>query len=61
MGQKLLEFYNEVVELGQAKARMRLAMLTRVSSVQAAQEPDSAENIKKFQEALQEIKKEFHA
>lgn len=61
MGQKLIEFYNQAAELGQIKAKMRLAMLTTIPSAKAAEEPDSDQNIKKFQQAIAELKKEFHA
>jgi tellurite resistance protein len=61
MGQKLIEFYNQAAALGQIKAKMRLAMLTTIPSTKAADEPDSDENIRKFQQAIVELKKEFHA
>lgn len=60
MGQRLVEFYKEATELGQIKAKMRLAMLTALTSSKAEEAPDSEENIKKFQQAMQELKKEFH-
>jgi hypothetical protein len=60
MGQRLVEFYKEASGLGQVKAKMRLAMLTTVTSAKAAEEPDSEENIKKFQKAIEELKREFH-
>lgn len=59
MAEKLSKFYDEVSQLGGLKAKMRLAVLTSISSSKAGGEPDSPENIKKFEKAMQEIKKEF--
>jgi len=59
MGQKLVEFYEEASRLGQVKAKMRLAMLTTVSSSKAADVPDSDDLVHKFEVALVELKKEF--
>jgi phage-related protein len=59
MGKKLTQFYEEAKELGGLKAKMRLAMITLMPGAQAKVEPDSPENIKKFQEAMKEIRKEF--
>ena len=58
MGEKLSKFYEKANEIGGMKARMRLAILTNISSVKAAQEPDSEENVKKFEAAIVEISKE---
>ena len=38
---------------------MRLAILTSISSPKAGAEPDSPENIQKFEKAMKELKKEF--
>lgn len=59
MAEKLTNFFEEAKKLGGLKAKMRLAVLTDVSSVKAPSEPDSSENIKKFDEAMKELKKEF--
>jgi len=59
MAQKLLSFYDEANNLGGIKAKMRLAVLTAISSTKAATEPDSSENVAKFDKAMQEIRKEF--
>lgn len=59
MGAKLLEFYETAKSLGGLKAQMRLAMITKLASPVAKLEPDSSENIKKFEDAIVEIKKEF--
>jgi len=39
---------------------MRLAMITKIPSTNAESEPDSPDNVKKFQDAINEIKKEFN-
>ncbi len=59
MGQKLLEMYKKAEQMGKLKAKMRLAMLTNVPSAKAATEPDSPENIQKFNQAILELQKEF--
>ena len=59
MAAELVGFYEKVNrELG-AIGRMKLAMLTRVSSVQAEKEPDSPANIKKFTDAIAQLKTEL--
>lgn len=59
MADKLLKYYAEAASLGQVKAKMRLAILTNITSGKAVNEPDSPENIMKFEKAIQEIRKEF--
>jgi hypothetical protein len=59
MGKRLLNFYDDAVKIGGQKAKLRLSMITCVPSIIAASTPDSDENIKKFQEAMSEIRKEF--
>ena len=59
MGAKLLEFYEKATKLGSIKATMRLAILTKISSVKAKELPDTPENIAIFQKAISEIQKEF--
>ena len=59
MGTKLLKYYDEVEVLGGLKAQMRLAVLTRMSGKAAEIQPDSPENIDKFENAMREIRKEF--
>ncbi|MCG8699660.1 MAG: hypothetical protein MI922_16515 [Bacteroidales bacterium] len=59
MAQKLIEFYNEADRVGGIKAKMRLAIISKLPSVKAETEPDSPENIAKFEKAMEEIKKEF--
>ncbi len=59
MGNRLSAFYESANKLGGLKAKMRLAVLTKVPSEKAAMEADSSDNIAKFEAAMQEIKKEF--
>ncbi|MCX7880461.1 MAG: hypothetical protein N2517_07345 [Ignavibacteria bacterium] len=59
MGEKLLKFYEQAYKLGGIKAQMRLAILTLLPSTKAKDEPDSQENIQKFEKAMKEIEKEF--
>ena len=59
MGEKLEAYYREAESLGGIKGKMRLAILTGIPSARAGIRPDSDENIRKFQDGLQEIRKEF--
>jgi hypothetical protein len=59
MGERLLKEYEKAKELGGLKAQMRLAVLTRMSGPKAEKEPDSSENIAKFEAAMKELVKEF--
>ena len=58
MGAKLAHFYEEAKAIGGLKAQMRLAVLTMVPSAKAESVPDSSEAISKFQDAINQIKKE---
>ena len=60
MGEKLLKEYERANQLGGLKARMRLAVLTQMPSPKATTEPDSPENLAKFEAALKELTKEFN-
>lgn len=59
MAAKLVEFYAKAEQMGQIKAKMRLAMMTGVSSSKAGSESDSPELISKFETAIKELEKEF--
>ena len=59
MGDKLVQFYDEAANLGGMKAKMRLAILTTISSTKAVELEDDPETIEKFEAALVEIKKEY--
>lgn len=59
MGQQLVSFYEQAGQLGGMKAKMRMAMITKVPSAQASTAPDSPENVKAFEQAMNELKKEY--
>ena len=59
MGDRLMKYYEDAKKLGGMKAQMRLAVLTGVPSTKAGGEPDSSENVQKFEKGMQELKKEF--
>ncbi len=59
MGQKLMSYFEKAGEMGGLMAKMRLAVLSGIASAQAMQTPDSPENIKKFEDAIREIEKQF--
>ena len=59
MGEKLLREYEKAKKLGGLVAQMRLAMLTNMPSAKAATEPDSPENIAKFEAAMNKLAKEL--
>ena len=55
MGAKLEKAYQIAKDKAGAQGRMRLAILTKVPSNKAGSEPDSPDNIQKFEQALKEI------
>ena len=59
MGQQLVKMFEQVSALGSEYAKMRLAMKTLISEQKAMTEPDSAENMRKFMDAIREMEKEF--
>lgn len=59
MAERLTEFYEEAQKLGGLKAKIRLAVITKTPSVKAAAEKDTIELISTFENAIEEIKKEF--
>lgn len=59
MAEKLVKFFDDAKKLGGMKAQMRLSLLTKMSIVKAEQAEDIEENIKKFEEAIKEIEKEY--
>ncbi|HEY1876951.1 MAG TPA: hypothetical protein VGG66_05750 [Rhizomicrobium sp.] len=56
MAAKLTEFYAQVTKQYGVMGRMKLAMLTKISSEKAGTEPDSPENIKVFEQAMAQLK-----
>ena len=55
MAAKLVKYYELIHAAGGVKAKMRMAMLTAVPSVIAAETPDSPANLAAFQKAYKEI------
>ena len=55
MGKMLVSYYDEAGSLG-LQARMKLAMLTKIPSAKAADEPDSPESVKLFRDAMAQIR-----
>lgn len=60
MAIKLLNYFDEAKKIGGIKAQLRLAVRTKIPSPRARELPDSDENIRLFEEAMMEIKKEFN-
>lgn len=56
MAAKLTEFYAQATKQYGVMGRMKLAMLTKISSEKAGGEPDSPENIKLFEQAMAQLK-----
>jgi hypothetical protein len=55
MGDKLVKLYDFIKANGGTPERMRIAMITGVTSMSAASAPDSPENIEKFKSAIKEV------
>jgi hypothetical protein len=58
MGTQLLKYYEEAGKEFGAKGRMKLAMLTMVTSMSASAEADSPEIVQKFENALAQIRRD---
>lgn len=58
MGAQLLEYYEKVAQEFGNQGRMKLALLTMVTSMSASGEKDSPENIQKFENALAQIRRD---
>ena len=59
MAEQLVSFFEKAKKMGGMKAQMRLSLITKKSIVKAKAEEDTPENIKKFEDAITELKKEF--
>lgn len=55
MGAKLVKAFDIAKQAGGAQFQMRLAMKSGMSSVKAASEPDSPENVTKMEAALKDV------
>lgn len=60
MGQKLLKYYDEAKKIGGLTAQIRLAVITKTPGNKAEAAPDSPENLAKFEQAINEIKKNLN-
>jgi hypothetical protein len=56
MAAKLTQFYAQAADQYGVMGRMKLAMLTKISSEKAGTEADSPENIKLFEQAMIQLK-----
>jgi hypothetical protein len=56
MAVKLTEFYAQATKDYGVMGRMKLAMLTKISSEKAGTEADTPENIKLFEQAMRQLK-----
>lgn len=55
MGAKLKQLYDFAQQAGGIEAKMRLAVMTGISSAKAEAEPDTPDNIAKFKKAIKDI------
>ena len=55
MGTILASYFDKAKQAGGIAAQVKLAMLTKMALASATKAPDSAENIKLFDEALKQI------
>jgi hypothetical protein len=55
MGVKLAEYFKKANEIAGLSGQVKLAMITKMSSNQASEAPDSPENIQLFNDALSQI------
>ena len=56
MGDQLVAFYDQAAKQLGVQGRMKLALLTGIPSAVAENTPDSPENVKKFEQALAQLK-----
>ena len=55
MGAQLVAFFDKAAAKSGMQGKIKLAMITKMSSQQAESEPDSPENIKIFEDALAQV------
>jgi hypothetical protein len=56
MAAKLNEFYKQAAQEFGLPGRIKLAMLTKISSEKAEAAPDSPENLRIFEQAMQKLR-----
>ena len=59
MAARLLDYFEQIKKEHGNVGRMKLAMLTQISSARAGTEADSPENIQKFEEALAQVRRDL--
>lgn len=59
MGVRLVDLYDQAQKEFGIVGRMKLAILTKTSSTKAQDEADSAENIRRFSQALSQLRLEL--
>ncbi len=59
MAAKLASYFDQASSIGDFQAKMKLALLTKMNSAQAASADDSPENIALFETAMKSIRDEF--
>ena len=59
MGQKLAAYYEKAKELGGSDAKIMFVKLVSLAASQAEALPDSDQMIKKFDDALQQVKARY--
>lgn len=59
MASRLYSYYLKAGEIGGVKARTKLSILTRITSIQASSIIDSEENVLLFEDAMKQIVEEF--
>lgn len=59
MGKKLEAYFVEADKLAGMRAKVKLAMITKLSAKTSAEAPDSPENIAMFEAAMVTLKKEL--
>jgi PAS domain-containing protein len=59
MGKRIGAFFAEAEKLGGLEAKIRLAMLTRITSTRAQLEPDTAANVARFEAAMSTVRAEL--
>jgi hypothetical protein len=55
MGEKLLKLYKYMDEKAGLEGKMKLAVETKIPTIKASMEPDSPENIARFEAAILKI------
>jgi Mg-chelatase subunit ChlD len=60
MGKTLIGFFEQVGKEFGVSGRVKLAMLTKISSEKAESAVDSTENIRAFEEALKQLRQQLN-